>query len=287
MTGFGKATAETGDKKYVVEIKSLNSKQLDISTRVPGVFREKDIEIRTMLSQRLQRGKVEFSLYTENLANELSTVINQNVLNKYVQQIKTVATQLQIPEPEDYFSILLRMPDVMKSEIQELNEEEWPIILATIEEALKQLESFRDQEGLSVYNDIKQKVDNIVKYYGRVPQFEKERIETMRNRLMDAVSDFKGKADFNPERLEQEMIFYLEKLDINEEKVRLHNHCEYFVKTMNLNEPVGRKLGFISQEMGREINTLGSKANHAELQKLVIKMKDELEKIKEQLGNVL
>jgi uncharacterized protein (TIGR00255 family) len=287
MTGFGKATAETGDKKFVVEIKSLNSKQLDISTRVPGVFREKDIEIRTMLSQRLQRGKVEFSLYSENLATELSTVINQNVLGKYVQQIKTVAENLSIPEPQDFFGILLKMPDVMKSEIQELNENEWPVIFQMICDALDQLDSFRDQEGVSIYNDIKEKVDNIVSYYQEVPQFEQERIETMRNRLTDAVADFKGKVEFNPERLEQEMIFYLEKLDINEEKVRLHNHCIYFVNTMNLDEPVGRKLGFIAQEMGREINTLGSKANHAELQKLVIKMKDELEKIKEQLGNVL
>lgn len=288
MTGYGKATAELSDKKINVEIKSLNSKAMDLSTRIAPLYREKEIEIRNEIAKALERGKVDFSLWIDKKdACELITPINQDVVVAYYEQIRTISETTGIPAPEDWFSTLLRMPDVMtKNDIQELSEEEWKAVHATVLQAIQNLVDFRIQEGAALEKKFREKISNIAKLLTSVDSYEKERVEKIKERITDALEKTIS-VDYDKNRLEQELIYYIEKLDINEEKQRLSNHLKYFINTMEDGSGQGKKLGFIAQEMGREINTLGSKSNHAEMQKIVVQMKDELEQIKEQVLNVM
>ena len=288
MTGYGKATAELSDKKINVEIKSLNSKAMDLSTRIAPLYREKEIEIRNEIAKALERGKVDFSLWIDKKdACELITPINQDVVVAYYERIRTISETTGIPAPEDWFSTLLRMPDVMtKNDIQELSEEEWKAVHATVLQAIQNLVDFRIQEGAALEKKFREKISNIAKLLTSVDSYEKERVEKIKERITDALEKTIS-VDYDKKRLEQELIYYIEKLDINEEKQRLSNHLKYFINTMEDGSGQGKKLGFIAQEMGREINTLGSKSNHAEMQKIVVQMKDELEQIKEQVLNVM
>ena len=288
MTGYGKATAELSDKKINVEIKSLNSKAMDLSTRIAPLYREKEIEIRNEIAKALERGKVDFSLWIDKKdACELITPINQDVVVAYYERIRTISETTGIPVPEDWFSTLLRMPDVMtKNDIQELSEEEWKAVHATVLQAIQNLVDFRIQEGAALEKKFREKISNIAKLLTSVDPYEKERVEKIKERITDALEKTIS-VDYDKNRLEQELIYYIAKLDINEEKQRLSNHLKYFINTMEDGSGQGKKLGFIAQEMGREINTLGSKSNHAEMQKIVVQMKDELEQIKEQVLNVM
>ena len=288
MTGYGKATAELSDKKINVEIKSLNSKAMDLSTRIAPLYREKEIEIRNEIAKALERGKVDFSLWIDKKdACELVTPINQDVVVAYYERIRTISETTGIPAPEDWFSTLLRMPDVMtKNDIQELSEEEWKAVHATVLQAIQSLVDFRIQEGAALEKKFREKISNIAKLLTSVDPYEKERVEKIKERITDALEKTIS-VDYDKNRLEQELIYYIEKLDIDEEKQRLSNHLKYFINTMEDGSGQGKKLGFIAQEMGREINTLGSKSNHAEMQKIVVQMKDELEQIKEQVLNVM
>ena len=288
MTGYGKATAELSDKKINVEIKSLNSKAMDLSTRIAPLYREKEIEIRNEIAKALERGKVDFSLWIDKKdACELITPINQDVVVAYYERIRTISETTGIPAPEDWFSTLLRMPDVMtKNDIQELSEEEWKAVHATVLQAIQNLVDFRVQEGAALEKKFREKISNIAKLLTSVDPYEKERVEKIKERITDALEKTIS-VDYDKNRLEQELIYYIEKLDINEEKQRLSNHLKYFINTMEDGSGQGKKLGFIAQEIGREINTLGSKSNHAEMQKIVVQMKDELEQIKEQVLNVM
>ena len=288
MTGYGKATAELSDKKINVEIKSLNSKAMDLSTRIAPLYREKEIEIRNEIAKALERGKVDFSLWIDKKdACELITPINQDVVVAYYERIRTISETTGIPAPEDWFSTLLRMPDVMtKNDIQELSEEEWKAVHATVLQAIQNLVDFRIQEGAALEKKFREKISNIAKLLTSVDPYEKERVEKIKERITDALEKTIS-VDYDKNRLEQELIYYIEKLDINEEKQRLSNHLKYFINTMEDGSGQGKKLGFIAQEMGREINTLGIKSNHAEMQKIVVQMKDELEQIKEQVLNVM
>ena len=288
MTGYGKATAELSDKKINVEIKSLNSKAMDLSTRIAPLYREKEIEIRNEIAKALERGKVDFSLWIDKKdACELITPINQDVVVAYYERIRTISETTGIPAPEDWFSTLLRMPDVMtKNDIQELSEEEWKAVHATVLQAIQNLVEFRIQEGAALEKKFREKISNIAKLLTSVDPYEKERVEKIKERITDALEKTIS-VDYDKNRLEQELIYYIEKLDINEEKQRLSNHLKYFINTMEDGSGQGKKLGFIAQEIGREINTLGSKSNHAEMQKIVVQMKDELEQIKEQVLNVM
>ncbi|MBD9091797.1 MAG: YicC family protein [Bacteroides oleiciplenus] len=288
MTGYGKATAELPDKKINVEIKSLNSKAMDLSTRIAPLYREKEIEIRNEIAKALERGKVDFSLWIEKKdACELVTPINQDVVVAYYERIRAISEATGIPVPEDWFATLLRMPDVMtKNDIQELTEEEWKAVHATVLQAIQSLVDFRKQEGAALEKKFREKIANISNLLITVEPYEKERIEKIKERITDALEKTIS-VDYDKNRLEQELIYHIEKLDINEEKQRLSNHLKYFINTMEDGNGQGKKLGFIAQEMGREINTLGSKSNHAEMQKIVVQMKDELEQIKEQVLNVM
>lgn len=288
MTGYGKATAELPDKKINVEIKSLNSKAMDLSTRIAPLYREKEIEIRNEIAKALERGKVDFSLWIEKKdACELVTPINQDVVVAYYERIRTISETTGIPVPEDWFATLLRLPDVMtKNDIQELTEEEWNAVHATVLQAVQSLVDFRKQEGAALEKKFREKISNIAHLLTTVDPYEKERVEKVKERITDALEKTIS-VDYDKNRLEQELIYYIEKLDINEEKQRLGNHLKYFINTMEEGNGQGKKLGFIAQEMGREINTLGSKSNHAEMQKIVVQMKDELEQIKEQVLNVM
>jgi len=285
MTGYGKATAELSDKKINVEIKSLNSKAMDLSTRIAPLYREKEIEIRNEIAKALERGKVDFSLWIDK--KDACELINQDVVVAYYERIRTISETTGIPAPEDWFSTLLRMPDVMtKNDIQELSEEEWKAVHATVLQAIQNLVDFRIQEGAALEKKFREKISNIAKLLTSVDPYEKERVEKIKERITDALEKTIS-VDYDKNRLEQELIYYIEKLDINEEKQRLSNHLKYFINTMEDGSGQGKKLGFIAQEMGREINTLGSKSNHAEMQKIVVQMKDELEQIKEQVLNVM
>lgn len=286
MTGFGKAVAELPNKKVTIEIKSLNSKQMDLSTRIPGVYREKEMLVRSMIAQELERGKVDFSIFVESIGKESGTSMNVSVIENYMNQINSLSQNLNIPVPQNWFEILLKLPDVMKSDIQELDEEEWSIVFEAIMQALKQFTAFRIQEGKMLEALFTEKIASIKSMLGELELYEAERIEKVRARIEEALENTISK-DYDKNRLEQEMIYYIEKLDVNEEKNRLANHLKYFLETMNNAKGQGKKLGFIAQEMGREINTLGSKSNHSEMQKIVVRMKDELEQIKEQVLNVL
>ena len=286
MTGFGKKDAEFPGKKVTVEIRSLNSKQLDLNLKVSGVYREKEFELRSLVTKEICRGKVDFSIYMDYSHDDRDPIINKDVFAAYLKQMNQLAKDNGIKmKNEPVFQTILRLPDVLKAEKQELTDGEWQAVYAAVLEAINQFNSFRVQEGEALRVDLTARVDAIAHKLAAIEPFEKERIETVKNRLKEAVSELQSQPD--PDRFQQELIFYIEKLDVNEEKVRLSNHLKYFISTMNEEENAGRKLVFIAQEMGREINTLGSKANHAAIQKLVVEMKDELEKIKEQVLNVL
>lgn len=288
MTGYGKATAELPDKKINVEIKSLNSKAMDLSARIAPAYREKEMEIRNEISRTLERGKVDFGLWVEKKEGADAAVpINQALVEGYYNQIRQVAMNLDIPYPQDWFTTLLRMPDVMtKTETQELSEEEWAVVHTAVQQAIARLVEFRKQEGAALEKKFREKIDNIARLLDSITPYEKERIEKIKERITDALEKTLS-VDYDKSRLEQELIYYIEKLDVNEEKQRLANHLNYFVSTLESGNGQGKKLGFIAQEMGREINTLGSKSNHAEMQKIVVQMKDELEQIKEQVLNVM
>ena len=282
MTGFGKASLQLPTKKITVEIKSLNSKGLDLNTRMPSVFREMELGLRNQISQRLERGKVDFSLYVEVTGEETTSKINVPIVKDYINQMKAV-----IPNADEteLMKMAVRMPDALKTERDEIDENEWKQIQTVIDEALENIANFRKDEGASLEKEFQLRIANIEKLMNEAVSYDAERIETVKTRLRTALDELKVNVDEN--RFEQELIFYLEKYDITEEKVRLGNHLNYFLETLNGTEANGRKLGFITQEMGREINTMGSKSNHSEMQKLVVMMKDELEKIKEQVLNVL
>lgn len=287
MTGYGKVTAEFEGKKIHVEIKSLNSKALDLSTRIAPLYREKEMEIRNLIAQRLERGKVDFNLWVEKDVVDSATPINMAVLESYYKQINSIAETTGIPLPADWFATLLRLPDVMtKVEVQELSEEEWDVVSRAVHEAIDRLVAFRVQEGEALERKFREKLDNITALLASIEVYETERVARIRERITDALEKTLS-VDYDKNRLEQELIYYIEKLDINEEKQRLANHLRYFRQTMEEGHGQGKKLGFIAQEMGREINTTGSKSNHAEMQNIVVKMKDELEQIKEQVLNVM
>ena len=287
MTGFGKADASYGEKKIHVVVKSLNSKSMDISTRISPIYREYELEIRAMISEKLTRGKVDFSLTTENTSSASSTSINADVVKSYIQQIKDVSQQNGISQPQDWWIVLSRMNDITSTtEQKNVDEEEWVAVKKAIIEALDQLVLFRTQEGEALAKKFKEKIDNIARLLIEVEPFETRRVKKIKERILSELAQIKGVA-IDQGRLEQEMIYYIEKLDVSEEKQRLANHLKYFNETMDRACGQGKKLGFIAQEMGREINTLGSKSNLAEMQNIVVKMKDELEQIKEQVLNAL
>lgn len=287
MTGYGKATVTFEGKKIHVEIKSLNSKAMDLSVRIAPLYREKEMEIRNRIAQALERGKVDFSLWVEKEAAEAATPINTALMNNYYEQFKNIAQTTDIPMPVDLFATLLRMPDVLtKVDIQELTEEEWEAVSQGIEEAIEQITNFRTQEGAALEKKFNEKLDNIEALMKDIEPYEAERVNKIRERITAALEKTIS-VDYDKNRLEQELIYYIEKLDINEEKQRLSNHLNYFRETMATGHGQGKKLGFIAQEMGREINTTGSKSNQAEMQNIVVRMKDELEQIKEQVLNVM
>lgn len=285
MTGFGRATLILPQKKISVEVKSLNSKQVDINTRIPSFYKEKELEVRSLLSSTLRRGKIELSIFIENTDTNAQYKINKDLVGEYMRSLQDLGNE-KIAAGE-LLSIAMRLPDAMKVEREEIDEKEWSAIMEVVKEALDSLVAYRKAEGLSLENDIKEQISRIDSLHNDVPKYEQERISTIKDRISTKLNDVLQSVDFDQNRLEQEMIYFIEKLDVSEEKVRLKNHCAYFIETMNSNESSGKKLGFISQELGREINTLGSKANHTEIQKIVVQMKDSLEKIKEQVLNVL
>jgi uncharacterized protein (TIGR00255 family) len=282
MTGFGKASLQLSTKKITVEVKSLNSKGLDLNTRMPSVYRENELALRNLLALKLERGKVDFSLYVEVTGEDTSSKINAPIVKSYMAQLKAI-----LPNADDteLMKMAIRMPDTMKTEREEIDENEWKQIQTVIDEAIENMLSFRKSEGASLEIEFTLRIENIRNYMNQALVLDPERVNNIKERLQTAIEELKVNVDTN--RFEQELIYYLEKLDITEEKVRLTNHLDYFLQTLNGSEANGRKLGFITQEMGREINTMGSKSNHAEMQKLVVMMKDELEKIKEQVLNVL
>ena len=286
MTGYGKAIAELPNKKVTIEIRSLNSKQFDLYTRIPVVYRVKEIELRNSLSNILERGKVDLNINVEQFAKDVSSRIDYNVLNQYKNDIEHSANQMGIAVPEDWFSVLLRLPDVMKQETEELDDAEWNTIKKAINEAVEGLLVFRAQEGKMLENVLIDKIVNIRGLLDDIAPFEGERIEKLKNRILEELNRLEG-IDYDKNRFEQEIIYYLEKLDINEEKTRLSHHLNYFEDVLKEDKSQGKKLGFITQEIGREINTLGSKSNQSGMQRIVVQMKDELEQIKEQVLNIL
>ena len=287
MTGYGKAVVAYNGKKINVEIKSLNSKTLDISTRIAPLYREKEMELRQMIAQELIRGKVDFSLWVEKDAAVDAIPINGALVENYYHQIQDISVKTGIPLPNDWFYTLLRMPEVMtKTEVEVLEDEEWSVACKAVQEALGNLKAFRKQEGEALQKKFSEKLDNIENLLSSIEQYEKSRVEKIRSRIIEGIKSV-SEVDYDKNRLEQELIYYIEKLDISEEKQRLANHLKYFRSTMTEEDAQGKKLGFIAQEMGREINTTGSKSNLAEMQNIVVMMKDELEQIKEQVLNAL
>lgn len=287
MTGYGKSVVTFNEKKIHVEIKSLNSKALDLSTRIAPLYREKEMEIRQVVSKTLLRGKVDISIWIEKDESADAAPINKALVDNYYKQIKDIAAKTGIPEPQDWFATLLRMPDVLlKTEVEELSDEEWKAVREGLDKAIDALVSFRKQEGEALFRKFTEKVDNIATLLASIEVYEKSRVEKIRQRIIDGLKNI-PEIEYDKNRLEQELIYYIEKLDISEEKQRLANHLKYFRETMADGIGQGKKLGFIAQEMGREINTTGSKSNNAEMQNIVVKMKDELEQIKEQVLNVL
>ena len=282
MTGFGKASLQLPTKKITVEVKSLNSKGLDLNVRMPSLYREMELGLRTQISTKLERGKIDFAIYLESTAEQTSTKVNVPVVKGYIAQLKEVNPDA---DETELMKMAVRMPDTLKTEREEIDENDWEQIQVIIDEALQNILNFRKDEGESLEKEFKLRIGNIRQYMNDTLALDPERIQAIKDRLQNAIAELEVNVDEN--RFEQELIYYLEKLDITEEKVRLTNHLDYFLETLNGSEANGRKLGFITQEMGREINTMGSKSNHAQMQKLVVMMKDELEKIKEQVLNVL
>jgi uncharacterized protein (TIGR00255 family) len=287
MTGFGKAVFELRNRKVVIEIKSLNSKQLDVNARIANGFREKEIEIRNLLSIRLQRGKVDFSMTVENTGDSSNYSINKDLAKKYYRELKELTAEFEEKDFSDYLLVLMKMPDVLISENEEISEQEWQQLFETIGQAINDVEAFRIAEGKSLEKELLYRNQKILSQLDEITPFEKQRMENLKVKISRDLYDIVKKEDIDKNRFEQEVIYYQDKLDITEERVRLKKHCEYFVETLNESESQGKKLSFITQEMGREINTLGSKAGEANIQKIVVQMKDELEKIKEQLFNIL
>ncbi len=287
MTGYGKASAEFQGKKITAEAKSLNSKALDLSTRIAPLYREKELELRAMIAQTLERGKVDFSLWIEQEDTAGATQLNGPLIESYRRQIRHICDVYSIPQPADWWATLLRMPDVTaRPESQELSDEEWAVVKQLTEDVIGQLMEFRRQEGAALEKKFSEKLDNIESLLQSIEPYEKERTARIRQRIIDSLQTI-PEVETDRNRLEQEMIYYIEKLDISEEKQRLANHLRYFRETMATGHGQGKKLGFIAQEMGREINTTGSKSNQAEMQNIVVRMKDELEQIKEQVLNVM
>ena len=287
MTGYGKAVVTYKEKKINVEIKSLNSKAVDLSTRIAPLYREKELEIRQMIANTLTRGKIDFAIWIEKDSGTDATPINATLVEKYYRQIKEISDNTGIPQPEDWFYTLLRMPDVMqKTECEVLDDEEWLTVRNAVADALNDIIAYRQQEGMALQRKFEEKIGNIEALLADIEPYEKARVEKIKARITEGLNQIPN-AEYDKNRLEQELIYYIEKLDISEEKQRLANHLEYFRQTMEEDGPNGKKLGFIAQEMGREINTTGSKSNMAEMQNIVVKMKDELEQIKEQVLNAL
>ena len=281
MTGFGKASLQLPNKKVTIEIKSLNSKGLDLNVRMPSAFREMELTLRNRIAQALERGKVDFSMFVEVTGEETTSKVNAPIVRAYINQLREVVDG----DETELLKMAVRMPDALKTEREEIDEEDWNQIQEIIGQALENIQSFRVSEGVALEKEFMTRINNIMSLMKETVAYDTERIENVKKRLQTAIDELKVNVDEN--RFEQELIYYLEKMDITEEKVRLENHLNYFVETLSGNEANGRKLGFITQEMGREINTMGSKANHAQMQKLVVQMKDELEKIKEQVLNIL
>ena len=287
MTGFGKAERVNQQRKLIIEIRTLNSKLADLTIKLPVSWKDRELEMRNELLTHLQRGKIELFVTLEDMMDDMMTQFNETAIKNYYLQLVDIAARNDIPLPSDILNSIVRMPDVLKLERQEPDEHEWQILLGGIREALQQVNHFREQEGLSLMEDMLNRIHLIESYITEVEKFESQRMEHIKNRLRQNLLEYAGENHIDQNRFEQELIYFLEKIDINEEKVRLRNHCVYFVSTMNEGDGVGKKLGFIAQEMGREINTIGSKANNADMQQIVVQMKDELEKIKEQLLNIL
>jgi uncharacterized protein (TIGR00255 family) len=287
MTGFGKATRSYGNKTLSVEIRSVNSKQFDLYLKLPNGYKEKELDIRQLLAQHIERGKVECTITLEENIQAASLKLNAAVIKDYFNQIGSIARELNIELTDRILGTVLRLPDAMSAEDESLTPEEWEMIVSAISAAVEAFDEFRTQEGQNLANDMLSRVHLIQQYLSEIEPFEKERIERIRTRIRTSLAEVFPNNNIDSNRFEQELIYYLEKLDITEEKVRLQNHCNYFVQTLHEPASNGKKLGFIAQEMGREINTIGSKANDANIQRLVVMMKDELEKIKEQLGNIL
>jgi len=285
MTGFGRATLVLPNKKITVEVKSLNSKQVDINTRIPSFYKEKELDVRSYLSSTLRRGKIELAIFVENTGTDSHHKINKDLVSTYMNSLQEVG-EGKVAAGE-LLSMAMLLPDAMKVEREEFDKEEWSSVMNVVKKAVTALVDYRKTEGLSLEKDIKSQIATIDTLHDEVPKYEQERVNTIKERISTKLSDVLQSVDFDSDRLEQEMIYFIEKLDVSEEKVRLKNHCAYFIETMESEESNGKKLGFISQELGREINTMGSKANHTEIQKLVVQMKDALEKIKEQTLNVL
>ncbi len=286
MTGYGKAERNIGNKTFNVEIRSVNSKQFDLTVRMPSIYKEKEMPLRNKLSQALHRGKIDLSIHYDSNGDEMNTVINKLVVKNYCQQIESLANDLSLEQSHSLVDIL-RLPDAMRQERHEINEDEWTQIMELIEEAIENFVAFRKQEGDSLQKEFNLRIDNIEQYANEVIPHENDRTIGVREKIETLFADYQERENIDKNRLEQEMIYYLEKLDITEERTRLANHINYFRETLNASNPQGKKLGFICQELGREINTMGSKANHATIQQLVVQMKDELEKIKEQVLNAL
>ena len=287
MTGYGNAVVSYKDKKIHVEIKSLNSKQLDLQTRIAPLYREKEMECRAMVAEALIRGKVDMSVWIEKESAIDATPVNAALVENYYHQLKDVAQKVGIPEPEDWMYTLTRMPDVLtKTDVETLEDEEWAVVKGAVADALKSLVDFRKQEGAALQKKFTEKIDNIAQLLADIEPYEKGRVEKIKTRIEGGLKQIPD-VEYDKNRLEQELIYYIEKLDISEEKQRLANHLKYFRETMDEPAGQGKKLGFIAQEMGREINTTGSKSNQAEMQNIVVKMKDELEQIKEQVLNAL
>ena len=286
MTGYGRAQGVAGNKKITVEVKSVNSKGLDLNTKLPTLYREKDIAIRKIVGKNVGRGKVECAIFYDGLSEDSTVTFNRELIANYVRELNTIQSEHNI-QTQDPLAVLMRMPDVYKTERQELGKEEWGVIQTLLQEALSNFNDFRAEEGAALSKDFSIRVEAIEALLDKVVPFEKDRIDLIREKFRTGLEEIMNKQDLDEGRFEQELIYYIEKYDITEEKVRLTNHCAYFRETLHQGDGQGKKLGFIAQEMGREINTIGSKANHAEIQKLVVQMKDELEKIKEQVLNVL
>ncbi len=286
MTGYGKATAELPSKKITVEIKSLNSKQFDLYTRIPHVYKEKEISLRNDLSKILERGKIDLYINVEESDKNSTVMIDETRLKNYHTEMKKLAAVLEIEEPTNWFNILFKLPDVFKQEPEKLDEEEWLTVEKAIDGAVANLITFRHQEGEALKQTILTNISNIKKLTLELEKFEAERIDKVKSRITEALNNLEN-VTYDGNRLEQELIYYIERLDVNEEKTRLLNHLDYFLETIEADTSQGKKLGFIVQEIGREVNTLGSKANHSDLQRIVVQMKDEMEQIKEQILNVL